>query len=315
MKKIILLSLLIWANMTLFAQLPDWAINLPKPNNPTMDYLVGVGEGATFKEAQNEAFNDILRKLIVRFRLSVNSNDIMNAVYRNESLTAISQDYNLPPMREVCSYQVKQYGRERVYLLYQIAADGMITNPQFETFNKCDNDSRNGNKYIAWGIAGSGYPWNLVSGLEFRYGKNIGVGAYLDFGMDFTAITVGYLGEDTKAHTTKTSFRYAGGIKFFPYKGLFIDCGYGTIALPKEKILSYKYYGDGLTSDEATSIREKATKTSNGILFHAGYNLVTNLQKGVGFFMGVSAGASYDVHNKVFAPSVNLKIGVAWGIK
>lgn len=314
MKKFIFLLFFILSIVSISAQVPDWAINLPRSNNPTMDYLVGVGEGYTYKEAQNEAFNDLLRKLIARFRLSVNSNDIMNAVYRNESLTTISQDYNLPPMREVCSSQTKINDKERVYLLYQIAADGMILNPQFETFTKCDDHSRNGDKYIAWGIVGAGYPWNLVSSIEFRYGKKVGIGAYLDLGMDFTAITAKYYGTDEIAHTTKLSFRYAGGIKFYPYKGLFVDCGYGTITKPAETVFS-EYYGYHLDSNEAAAVRDLATKGSNGILFHAGYNLVTNMQNGAGFFLGVSAGASYDVHNKLFAPSANLKLGVAWGIR
>lgn len=171
----------------------------------------------------------------------------------------------------------------------------------------------NKNRYVAWNIAGAGYPWNLVTGIEFRGGGIVGVGLYGDIGMDFTAITVNYTDTDVRAHTTKTTFRYAGGIKFYPYKGLFLDCGYGTISQPSAKVLSYKYYGDHLSADEATAVREKVENSSHGLLFHAGYNLVTNLSDGAGFFLGVSGGASYDVINKVFAPSVNLKIGVAWG--
>lgn len=124
--------------VTSVAQIPQWAINLPKSGNATMSYVVGVGEGSSYKEARNEAFNDVLRKLIVQFRLTVNSNDIMNAVYDGVSLSTISKDYNLPPMKEVCSFQTQQYGRSRVYVLYQTAANGMISNPEFEPF-KCDD--------------------------------------------------------------------------------------------------------------------------------------------------------------------------------
>ena len=164
-------------------------------------------------------------------------------------------------------------------------------------------------RYIAWSIAGTGYPWNLTTGIEFRYGKNVAVGGYLDIGMDFTHISV-KSGPDYD-YTTKTSFRYAGGLKFYAYKGLFLDCGYGTIAPASTKVLYG--FGDWLNSDEAKSVREKV-ETSHGLLFHAGYNLVTECDF-CGFFLGISAGASYDVPNKVVAPSFFLKMGIAFGVK
>lgn len=148
----------------------------------------------------------------------------------------------------------------------------------------------NKNRYVAWSIAGAGYPWNLVTGIEFRGGGLVGFGLYGDIGMDFTYRAEGYY---THA-STEVNFRYAGGVKFYPYRGLFLDCGYGTIC------------------PTYVTANQKLEK-SHGILFHAGYNLVTDLSNGAGFFLGLSGGASYDVINKVFAPSVNLKIGVAWG--
>lgn len=314
MKKIILFLLFCATGIGAFAQIPEWAINLPKSNEPTMDYLVGIGEGNNYKEAYNEAFSDVLRKLIVRFRLSVNSNDIMNAAYRGESLATISKDYNLPPMREVCASQIKQQGRERVYLLYQIAADGMITNPVFEPFTKCDDNSRNGNEYIAWNIAGASYPWSLISGIEFRYGKKVGFGAYLDLGIDFTRIKCIFNVEEYwTAATTKVFFHYAGGLKFYLYKGIFLDCGYGSISKPVVDLGNVGHYGSW-----TYSLAEKAKNrvhSAHGLLFHAGYNLVTNLANGAGFFLGISAGASYDVMNEEFALSMMLKIGVAWGVR
>ena len=174
-------------------------------------------------------------------------------------------------------------------------------------------------KYIAWAIVGASYPWNLVSGLEFRYGNIVGFGAYVDLGMDFTAIRVidtypHYSVRGNVYHTTKTQFRYAGGLKFFPYKGIFIDCGYGTIHKPSSTIKYSVGGGNEFDSSVKSHIRSQVDNSSNGILFHAGYNLVTDLSYHAGFFLGISAGASYDVHNKVFAPSINLKIGVAWGL-
>lgn len=175
----------------------------------------------------------------------------------------------------------------------------------------------NKNRYVAWSIAGAGYPWNLVTGIEFRAGGLVGVGLYGDIGMDFTNINYSCYKADEggkiQLNTLKTAFRYAAGIKFYPYRGLFIDCGYGTIskAVVNDVELNkgYQWKYEEHSRDDA----RKAVENSHGLLFHAGYNLVTDLSSGAGFFLGVSGGASYDVINKVFAPSVNLKLGVAWG--
>lgn len=144
------------------------------------------------------------------------------------------------------------------------------------------------NRYVAWGMAGAGYPWNLVTSIEFRGGELIGFGLYGDIGMDFTSWKDSHGDVNTDIY-----FRYAGGVKFYPYRGLFLDAGYGTIAKPH------------------------GVDHSHGVLFHVGYNLVTNLvdgpNEGVGFFLGVSGGASYDVINKEYAPSVNVKVGIAFG--
>lgn len=353
MKKVILTNLFLTILLSTFAQIPDWAINLPKSNNPTMDYLVGIGEGSTYKNAYNEAVCDALRKLILRFGLSVNSNDVMSAVYSGQELTTISRDYNIPPINEVCRSEIKQQGLERVYVLFQIPANAMTTNPVFEPFTKCNKKKDaikeklywEKGRYVAWNIAGTGYPWNLTDGVEFRYGGVIGIGAYLDIGMDITHVKItqcehitqdpstgGYRPSDVYQNksTAKLAFHYSGGLKFYFYKGLFVDFGYGTISHPMSQIYcvhnsdnpwSYVYlpydFDNYLTSTsyDKSVVRRLVQKNSHGILFHVGYNLVTNLQNSTGFFLGLNAGASYDIINKVYAPSVNLKIGVAWGVK
>ncbi len=175
-------------------------------------------------------------------------------------------------------------------------------------FNLLDNSycHANKNRYVAWGIAGAGYPWKLITSIEFRGGNVIGVGLYGDIGMDFTNLDYAVRTYDGfyRTQTLKTSFRYAGGLRFFPYRGLFVDFGYGTIATSSITL-------DGYYLEDSSA--KKAVKSSHGLLFHAGYNLVTDLSAGVGFFLGVSGGTSYDVINKEFAPSVNLKLGIAWG--
>ena len=139
MKKYILFTVLVWLNLAVFAQLPDWTRNKPTPGNYTMDYEVGIGEGDTYAEAQNAAYIEIMKKLISRCRLSVSSSEIMRAVYEGKSFTTINKDYNLPPIREVCMHQILlKSGKIRVYLLYQVPFDGSITSPRYETFNDCE---------------------------------------------------------------------------------------------------------------------------------------------------------------------------------
>lgn len=170
------------------------------------------------------------------------------------------------------------------------------------------------NKYVAWGIVGTGYPWNLYSSIEFRYGKTVGIGAYLDLGLDFTHITV-----NQKYTCTKTMFGYAAGIKFFPYRGLFLSCGYGSIPTPSKSVtldLSDWQIEHGSTDEMIDKAQKKAAcdkvQQNNGLLVHAGYDLVTDLTSHAGFFLGINAGVSFDFANKVIAPSALIKFGVAW---
>lgn len=130
------------------------------------------------------------------------------------------------------------------------------------------------NNFIAWTVLGVGYPWGLVSGLESRVGGIIGIGLYGDMGVETDPE------DDFK-------FRYAAGIKFYPYNGLFMDFGYGTIK-------AHDSYSQ-----------------SRGFLFHAGYNYIPRLGSD-GYFFGVGFGASYDVINKLYGPSMNVKAGIRW---
>ena len=195
------------------------------------------------------------------------------------------------------------------------------------------NDSyceRKQNNYIAWNIIGAGYPWNIVTGFEYRGGGVIGFGIYGDIGIDFTKITyeeynghyVWKGGTDTELvkddrafdYVVKKDFRWAGGLKFYPYKGVFVDFGYGTIASTsarvEKKVMGTPY---AFADDHKEEIFEQIS-VGHGILFHAGYNLVTgDLSKKAGFLFGINGGLSYDVVNKKTSPSINIKFGIAWG--
>jgi hypothetical protein len=167
------------------------------------------------------------------------------------------------------------------------------------------------NRYIAWSVVGGSYPWGLTTGIESRFGGLMGFGLYADFGFCFTDITVedGYNNFD---NVIKTMVKYVGGITVYPYKGLFFDCGFGTISKPEEYV--YEYYFSIHDDDDVEKVKRKVN-ISHGILIHIGYDYVGNLSDGKNLFIGISGGASYDLTNKELAPSINLKIGYAWGTK
>lgn len=174
-------------------------------------------------------------------------------------------------------------------------------------------------RYVAWSIVGVGYPWNLTSGVNFRYGfyEFLGVGAYLDLGADFTHIKVLSKSDGEYYKTTGCHFHYSGGVKFYPYRGLFVECGFSSLAPAVQDVSVYYHVdhdSDGwVTGSNATSI-QNSVKQSYGVPFGIGYDLVTNRHNdGSGFYLGLSAGAIYDIQNKTFSPIASLKIGVAWG--
>ena len=137
------------------------------------------------------------------------------------------------------------------------------------------------NRYIAWTIAGAGYPWNVTMGIELRGGGILGIGGYADVGIDLSR---------WDSYGADVSFRYIGGVRFF-YKGVFLSVGYGTIALTRKT--------------------EDCENSGHGVHFHVGYNGVI-MSRGDGAFYGISGGVAYDVVNKVFYPSVSLKLGWAF---
>lgn len=185
------------------------------------------------------------------------------------------------------------------------------------------------NEYFAWNILGGGYPWNVITGFEYRCGI---FGLFGDIGIDFAKIEVinvdktGYKWDPISNTTSpiyedkdysslcKKNFRYAGGIKIYPYKDLFFAFGYGTIAQTDAEVRCYDFTFYDWDDDIVERVY-KMVPNGYGWLFNIGYNLVPDFSsKSSDFFLGVSGGFSYDVVNKKTVPSINFKIGVAWGL-
>lgn len=329
---------------------PNWTYNPPKAENSTYEYYVSKGVGKSEKDARKDAFVIAAKEAQSRIGVGANSAEIFKTFQTSDKeFNVIASTYEIP-MKEVCSFVEKTSdGQFYYYQLLQMAIRGDII-PNFrpfsgdcydfskskelremmkteykeriETERRVAKDSKRlnnpyckerRNNYMAWSIAGAGYPWSLVSGMEIRYGADVGFGLYGDVGMDFTPTIVEYSQNAVVGYTTITNFKYVAGIKFYPYRGVFVDFGYGTIALPSQRVFSDVYYGDNIDWHSYVKIKDLVSPNSHGLLFHAGYNFVTDMEyDACSFFLGFNAGASYDVVNHVLAPSVNLKIGMAW---
>lgn len=317
---------------TYISMRPNWTFNPPTAENSTYEYYVSKGVGNTEKEARTDAFVIAVKEAQQRVGVGANSSEIFSAFQSNQDFNVIASNYEIP-MKEVCSFSEKTRDGNQwyYYQLLQVAINGAIT-PNFRQFTgdcydfskakelreimkeeykekieedkkrqeqeaktqrqeerknkRLDNPYCNAGKhrYVAWNIAGTGYHPKLVDGIEFRYGNNIGFGAYFDVGMDFA--TIYYEGQ---YYETETTFHYSGGLKFYFFRGLFLDAGWGT----------------------------SSNTPDGGILCHVGYNFVSNPDINtdvVRFFIGISAGVLYDVSYDI-EPSINLKLGIAFGVK
>lgn len=322
-------------SQTYISMRPSWTFNPPKAENETYEYYVSKGVGETEKAARADAYIIAVKEAQSRIGVGSQSTEIFNAFQNSDQSFNVTADYYEIPMKEVCSFSEKSRDGKSYYYyqLLQVAISGNIK-PNFRQFTgdcydfskakelreimkeeykekieedqkrqeqeaktqrqeerkskRLDNPYCNSGKhrYVAWNIAGTGYPCQLIDGIEFRYGKIVGFGAFFDVGMDFEPAG----NRNGHYYYTETYFHYSGGLKFYFFRGLFLDAGWGT---------STNAY-DG------------------GLIFHAGYNFVTNPDRETGkvrFFLGLSAGALFDVWSYTLEPSINLKLGIAFGIK
>ncbi len=145
MRKLILLVFALVPFGGLQAQMPDWTKKTPVSKNYEMDYEVGIGVGDSYKDAEKEAYLDMMKKLIHRCGVDVSTEAVIQSVYSGKSISTINKELKLPAIREVCHTQeILPDKKFRVYLLYQVPRDGSIINPQqyYEEFDGCDKISQ-----------------------------------------------------------------------------------------------------------------------------------------------------------------------------
>lgn len=141
MKKILFLGLLVIVSMSVMGQprkpeyRPDWVYNTPNPGNATYLYVVEHGEGATKREALNQAIARVFQSTANRIGQFVSTDEINRAVQAGTNYDVIGRNMKVP-VNKVCEFS-KQDQTDyswTVYVLCQVAKAGNIT-PEFE---KCD---------------------------------------------------------------------------------------------------------------------------------------------------------------------------------
>lgn len=136
------------------------------------------------------------------------------------------------------------------------------------------------------GTLGGFYPWNLTAGFTARYGsKFIGIGGYIDLGMDFEPLKDEY----GRHNGTDVYFRMASGVQLYICEGLNIDIGYCTLP-PTEA-----YYKAGYD-------KKYVYFPNQGLSFRLGYQNLWYIQG-----LGIGAGGVYNFFTKELSLSINFK--------
>ncbi len=169
-------------------------------------------------------------------------------------------------------------------------------------------------KYIALAV-NSGYPLTFGIGISGRYGKILGFGYYANVGLGVKK-NVHLHSHDIEGSIGEGSFvpfHYKIGLKFYAYHGVYLSCDYGTLGARTDN----NYYYDNIDAYYA-DVDSKAWKDkqwiNSGMTISAGWDYVTDLTKGTGFFLSVNGGVSRDFQEGNWSPVFGVSIGVAFGM-
>jgi len=280
---------------------------------------VGVGIGNNETEAFENAWKDAIRSSLHRGGLVEFSQQALEG-----EITA-----NRIPRNIRCRTQPIRTGdgQIRMYVLVQVprrrASDipeDLFFDCRDERFDrdldrwhnrqkKSQNDnffSKGRDNYLALGILNVGYPLTLGTNFTGRHGGIIGIGYYLDFGWGIGGKSTyngsKKMGVSGGAGKLISTLHYSVGVKFFPYKNIFISAGYGTLG--NERTHTFNHSNGNFGTD--------GYRQGKGLILMAGYNLLGNLSKGNGAFLSIGGGMQYDLFTEKWTPCANLRFGVAW---
>jgi len=173
------------------------------------------------------------------------------------------------------------------------------------------------NNYVNWGILDvSAYPFHFGTSVYGRGGNTIGIGGEISIGL--ALLTVENNGRDNDfiddVKITYGTLTYSGKVRFYYYKNLFIQSGFGALGLVDIKpTMDYEklYY-----------IEKGGAYIKYGIPVQLGYDWIwgeNELRKGgygtSGGSISLRAGIGYDVNLKDIVPQVEISIGYKFGYK
>ena len=138
MRKILFFTLLALISTSAMAQQPpkpqfrpDWVYNTPHPGNSTYLYVVEHGEGATKREALNQAIARVFQSTANRIGQFVSTDEINRAVQAGTDYNVIGRNMKVP-VHKVCEFPIQNEDYSwTVYVLCQVAKAGNIT-PEFD---------------------------------------------------------------------------------------------------------------------------------------------------------------------------------------
>ncbi len=144
-KRIFLLSLVSFFSLCAFSMRkpefrPDWVFSAPKPENATYLYTVDHGEGATKREAINQALARVFQSTANRIGSVISTADIAKAINEGTSYEVLAQSMRIP-VNKVCEFPKQNKDDSwTVYILCQVAKNAYVT-PDFEPCTHCTEHS------------------------------------------------------------------------------------------------------------------------------------------------------------------------------
>lgn len=303
---------------------PDWVRQIPViPKGANFIYVYGMGEGKTEQEAELNAWkNALYNALQENGQIGIiGEKTTLDEIFSMEDLRIRIPDVVLP-RRLLCRTDpiLTTTGRIKIYVLLQINRDGSKPVDFYEYNIHCESDeylralrewnnyirkqrkkdngkknkivlqeqssffSKKHNSYFAWGTIDSGYPAFLGTGFLGRHGGIVGIGYQLVFGVNLEK-------------SGQNPFHYTMGVRFFPYKNLYLSGNYGTLA-----------------AQEINEDREQKIRLGTGYSILAGYDLIMGKLDDISGILSFGAGIAYNATMSQWQPVLNVKIGFVWPI-
>jgi len=159
--------------------------------------------------------------------------------------------------------------------------------------------------YITINALSLGLPFWFGHGMSGRYGGVVGVGGYANIG--YYSWPMGWTVESVSgSKRSGTDPHYSVGLKFFPYKKIFLSAGYGTVI--SEKV--------GPFNDSDGRWSTGGQRLGKGVILMTGVDIFKNFvsNNDFGGYLSIEAGMSYDLFMEKWLPAFCINFGFIIGL-